>query len=88
MRRWAVLRPIPGSLASSVISVVDRAHRQTGDERQRGHLPHLGLQEVGRPPLRLGDRRRHQVAEELGVVSFEDGRVDDDRHARCRGHRR
>ena len=81
MRRCAVLRPIPGSRASSVINAsmaltVSRRRTAAGD------LPHFRLQEVGRAPLRLGDRGRHQIAQKLGVVPREDGRID---HHRAHG---
>ena len=70
----------PGELGDQLL---DGAHRQTGGERQRGHLPHLGLQQVGRAPLRLGHRGQHQIAEELGVVALEHGGIDDDRAHRA-----
>ena len=41
-----------------------------------GHLPHLGLEQLGRAALGLRHGREHQVAEQLRVVLLEDGGID------------
>ena len=88
MSRWAVFRPIPGQPGQLGDQLVDRAHRQNGGGTgSDGHLPHLGLQQLGRAALRLGHRGQHQVAEKLGVVPCEDGRIDRRPRAPCPGHR-
>ncbi len=80
MRRCAVFRPMPGSLASSVISSsIALTGQKGGANGSGGDLAHLGLQQIRGPALRFGDGGKHEVAQEFGVVPGEHGRVDDDR---------
>ena len=76
----------PGQLGDQIL---DRAHRQKGGGNgSDGTFRISALQQLRGPALRLGDGGEHQVAQKLGVVPLEDGRIDASPSAWCPGHRR
>src|SRR6185503_7681707 len=79
--RWAVLRPMPGSLASSATSssMADTGKLQGQLERERqprGQLADFRLIQLGRALLRLRHRGEHQVLEHLDVALADRLRID------------
>src|SRR5215204_4961675 len=82
VRRSAVLRPMPGSFASSAASSSIALTLERQLERQveaPGQLAHLPLRELGRLLLRLGHGHEDQVLEHLHVLRIHDAGVDLDR---------
>jgi hypothetical protein len=59
--------------------LLDGAHESEGGrKRQRRHLPHFGLQQIGGAPLGLGHGGQHQIAQKLGIVLREYAGIDVD----------